>query len=563
MILQEELILQEYQKNLVYLKFMRRPDITPAMRLYIGGLALFNSSKAQTEELMQKYNISRSFVYHLRHHLLVHGCFIFGQAEDLNEAGNKEMEESLHLLRSILSLRLEGRCSIISISLLLKRQGLKGSSIGYISEVLKKAGGKLDKVVDLEAGVQIGVVFASDEVFSKGRPLLITIDPVSSAILHLELGKDRSGDSWAAHWQALLDAGIYPLLLTSDGGTGLKNGRNSLPALAQVGFQPDTFHALAHRLGDTRRILCKKGWIATTAEYKSELKFESQEEEEDLAVSIVEYEAALAASKAAVNLYDDYRIYYRYLLEQLYMFDEQGNIRRSKQSQANIEQAIQALASLDHPATNSSLKTIKKLLDNGLLNFQEEASKVVYHLEQSCSSGAQRATLKMICRAYHYQKRLRKAKNRKKKAYFKTQQIQWLSQAKACWEQTKKQNWTFGVFQEYVYSQLAQVVQSSSLVETINSIVRLYLNNAKNQITQEHLNLVMFYHNHRRYVQGVRKNHTPMELLTGQKQKEDWLDLLLKKVYSSKEEYPELHLAHLSQDKELPTIEVNPRKMCG
>ena len=52
-----------------------------------------------------------------------------------------------------------------------------------------------------------------------------------------------------------------------------------------------------------------------------------------------------------------------------------------------------------------------------------------------------------------------------------------------------------------------------------------------------------------------------MELLTGQKQEEDWLDLLLKKVYASEEENPAPHLAHLSKDKEPPTIEVNPRKI--
>ena len=40
----------------------------------------------------------------------------------------------------------------------------------------------------------------------------------------------------------------------------------------------------------------------------------------------------------------------------------------------------------------------------------------------------------------------------------------------------------------------------------------------------------MFHHNHRRYVQGKRKNYTPMELLTGQKQEKDWLDLMLLKV---------------------------------
>jgi hypothetical protein len=44
------------------------------------------------------------------------------------------------------------------------------------------------------------------------------------------------------------------------------------------------------------------------------------------------------------------------------------------------------------------------------------------------------------------------------------------------------------------------------------------------------LNLIMFYHNHRRYLAGKRKGSTPMELLTGKKQENDWIDLLFAAV---------------------------------
>ena len=40
----------------------------------------------------------------------------------------------------------------------------------------------------------------------------------------------------------------------------------------------------------------------------------------------------------------------------------------------------------------------------------------------------------------------------------------------------------------------------------------------------------MFYHNHRRYKDGKRKGHTPMELLTGTPQEKDWLDLLFEEI---------------------------------
>ena len=83
---------------------------------------------------------------------------------------------------------------------------------------------------------------------------------------------------------------------------------------------------------------------------------------------------------------------------------------------------------------------------------------------------------------------------------------------------------------ESVFEELDQIIQASSMVECINSILRPYLNTSKNQITQEFLNTFMFYHNHRRYHAGKRKNKTPLEILTGRVQKEDWITLLQKNV---------------------------------
>ncbi|MCP4399228.1 MAG: hypothetical protein GY801_18240 [bacterium] len=69
-----------------------------------------------------------------------------------------------------------------------------------------------------------------------------------------------------------------------------------------------------------------------------------------------------------------------------------------------------------------------------------------------------------------------------------------------------------------------------SFLECINSILRPYLNTCRNQVSQEFLNLLMFYHNHRRYRAGKRAKHTPMELLTGQPQTADWLELLCEDI---------------------------------
>jgi len=89
--------------------------------------------------------------------------------------------------------------------------------------------------------------------------------------------------------------------------------------------------------------------------------------------------------------------------------------------------------------------------------------------------------------------------------------------------------------QPAVFNELDEIVQASSIVECINSILRPYLNASKNQVTQAFLNTFIFYHNHRRSRAGKRKGKTPMEMLTGQEKKEDWIALLRKECRKNQE----------------------------
>jgi hypothetical protein len=78
-----------------------------------------------------------------------------------------------------------------------------------------------------------------------------------------------------------------------------------------------------------------------------------------------------------------------------------------------------------------------------------------------------------------------------------------------------------------VFEKLDSIVQASSLVELVNSFIRPSLHSSKGQITQETFNLIMFYHNHRRYQSGKRQGKAPIELLTGEALAADWVTLLL------------------------------------
>ena len=95
----------------------------------------------------------------------------------------------------------------------------------------------------------------------------------------------------------------------------------------------------------------------------------------------------------------------------------------------------------------------------------------------------------------------------------------------------------FEIIKEAIFDELNNIIQASSMIENLNSILRPYLNNSKNHVSQEFLNTFAFYHNHRRYKDGERKGKTPMELLTGKKQEGDWIELLLDFVEKKKPDF--------------------------
>src|SRR6267378_1551635 len=109
----------------------------------------------------------------------------------------------------------------------------------------------------------------------------------------------------------------------------------------------------------------------------------------------------------------------------------------------------------------------------------------------------------------------------KQKRYHQHESQQWLDFAEGLLENQ------FPPVQAVVFEKLDAIVQASSLVELVNSFIRPYLNSSKGQVTQETLNLIMFYHNHRRYKSGKRQGKAPIELLTGEALKADWVALLL------------------------------------
>lgn len=465
-------------------------------------------------QLARTYQISRQFIYGLLTDFKT-GCAALFMPQ---AAAVQPTQETLKA--RILAYRLEGRCSISAISTLMQRDGLPFSSQGAISEWLTQVGQALPNTLRHENGSPHVIVFSNDEIYAKSQPILITVDPVSSAIMSIELADNRSGEQWCQHYERLLVNGYQPKQLTSDAGPGICAANTAM--FPTIPWQLDTFHSVAHRLGDWDRRLAKRIDSAISYAAEREATLDSAKSDAVIDKRLTACFEADRAIEAARRLHENFRYLYREIIQQLSLFDVNGGLRKQNDASSTITAALELMEELNCPALNKDIISVRKALPNCLTYF-EAARRAVKRCETLIdNTGA----LTALYLSWQWDKASIKSKQTERKQHALEQRQAYLEWAMLLIGDKEKTM----TLKQQVFQELDQVIQASSIVECINSLLRPYLNSSKNQVTQAFLNLFMFYHNHRRYRAGKRKGKTPMEMLTGTVQEEDWLVLLQKHI---------------------------------
>jgi len=469
-------------------------------------------------ELAREFEISRTFVYMLRDELREIAEKVFGESKKFLEAQKKRIKKQA--IAFALCLRLEGRCSIGATSQILKRfGGAKYNSVGWVSEVLQFAGECLpNTLVNAGIGVKL-VIMACDEIFSHLRPILITVEPVSSAILRIELADSREVSVWREHWECIERNGYFAVYLVNDEGKSMSVAQREV--LADVIRQSDTFHGLAHRLGAWVERFEKAAYAAIEREEDRFNRLQSAKSDLVTEKKTKEYEQAKEEAEKAIETYDRFDYLYLCLIGTLPVFDRDGNPNERQAAETTVYAALDLMSELNDGRIDKEVKTIRRLVPE-LFSYLDEAARIVEELK-NCAEIPEEA-LRAFCLAWQYQKSWIKAKEAERRNDYKSREREELELLE------DELGDGFHEVKEAVYLELDNIVQSSAMVENINSILRMHLNTTKNHVTKGMLNLFMHYHNHRRYVAGKRKGKTPMEILTGKPQHKDWLELLMEKV---------------------------------
>jgi len=487
------------------MKFMRRPDIDHIARVTIAvqgflGLGVYG----EITRIAQSYQVSRLFVSKLVWQLLTVYALRVCEVSSA-QAIRKEVD------RHILLLRLEGHCALERISQILKQLGLPFSSVGYISQRLAAYAQALPKEQWTDAQI---VFLLCDEIFTRGQPMLITVEPRSLAILKIELVDNREAETWKQHWDALAEAGlIEQQTVVSDQGPGLVKGCT----LMGLTHHPDLFHLL-RPLAMCGERFYRKALAAIAREYERG-SVEVGRSEDVITKRRAAYEAAKAEAEAQIRRDDHFCYLWTALRQALEVFDEQGESTELTSRQAEIEAIVQLMDALAGAPLHQALASFASGLQGywGYYQraeqvYQEYSKRYPHEVVQALACGWQLQRQATNSKAYGMRKRLAQDAE----FYF--------AYAATCLPEASE------ALQKEMVEALDTEVRSSSLIENVNSALRPLLETCRGQVDQPLLDLFAYVHNHRRFVRGKRAGKAPIEILTGKDMAKTWLTSLLEAI---------------------------------
>lgn len=470
--------------------FTRRKDLTPRTRVDIALSAMINKGVyGYITLLANTYSCSRLFVYQQLWALNLYLALAFAEMPRKKDALSVERQ------KLILLLRLEAKASIKSISAILKELESGSSSTGHISRFLKEKAEKLTSAITYKP--LIPIIINSDEIFAAGKPILISVDPHSLAIVRIESADDRKADTWINHFDAISDSGIGLNGLVSDRGPGLTKAFQG----ADINYWfPDHFHEFRSLSKIIRRDLFKEACKA----------IENEGEKRGFESSVVEDKIAL---------FDNSYYLLRYIQNILGFLDSDGGFRSACFIRDQVSAALDLMVDIENQPLKKQARKLSRRLDE-ILAYLQVAERVRVRLEILI---ADQEVLKAFCLAWRHEKATLTTRGKARK-YHRRELKTWDSLAESYLGEHRPK------IKEQVCRLLDSIPRTSSLIETVNSLIRPYLNSCKGKITPETLNLIMFYHNHRPFKEGKRKGKAPIEILTGKPLEKSWVDILLEDV---------------------------------
>lgn len=508
----------------------KRTDIELSDRLFIG--AVVNIPKEQRtwgimNWLAETFQVSRPTLYTIgeraKSGLLLAPSQASAAVPAVHSPGGKEKMIAVtpnRVKRTALSLVLPGGVAERPIRDCLQAAFDEGRCPGFVSALIHEAGRRAGEILaKVDHAVLGAVVQARDELFVGREPILLMVEPKSLVITGLYATADRDADTWGCVLLFTQDRRVQIKGLAEDG--CIPYAASCRAAQLDAAIQKDVWHPLE----DVRKVIRdveREAFQKMKAAEKLEKRLRKAWDE-----TVFDQWAALEAQIGCLLEQSSRLRFWRDCLwDAVELVDwRSGEIRDRAINQWLADETLQGIRQLPHPRIQQLAERLAAQLPEMLTFLDGIAQPLAQWQSQTQALFPDPATALRFQAAVARLWRLEHAMRNGQKQFAKPtlDAEQWL----ALWLDENPQ---LHPCAEKLLSLLETAVRTSSAAETINSVLRPFLDRRRECTDlvsrQCFLNLFTLWFNLHKFDRGPRKGKCPYELAGIDLGTEDWLTLL-------------------------------------
>jgi hypothetical protein len=369
-------------------------------------------------------------------------------------------------------------------------------SSGKVSSVLDDATSKAAQIND-SYDLSSCNNSATDEIFHRSDPVLAAIDLDSQFCMELKYEDSRDHNTWGYHLLNMMDRGYNPTNNIMDGGSGMKKAFSEV--LSDVNIRYDHFHII-QTIKDTSRFLKNRYESAVTECVKLSTKLDKTKDHK-IRYKLQKATKSMENQEYVYKQFSTLTTWLQYDILQLQSICYDDRIELF----GFILQELQTLSNR-HPHRIQNITTTLINNKDKLLDVVHELNIAFNHVAKEYSVGI--TDIWAICNNARY--------NLDSDQY----NINYINFH-------DKHGDIFDSIEDDVLQTISQVHRSSSLIENLNSRIRIYLD-ARKGFKKDRFELIKFALNHlprRRSANQKLKNKSAAEVFS-KKDSIDFISLL-------------------------------------
>ena len=422
--------------------------------------------------------------------------------------------------RTTLSLVLPGGVSERSIRDCLQAAFDEGRCAGFVSALIHEAGQRAGEILaKVDHAVMGAVMQARDELFVGRDPILLMVDPHSLVITGLYATADRDAETWGCVLLFTQDRRVQIKGLSEDG--CIPYEKSYKLAKLYVAIQKDVWHPLE----DIRKVIRdieREAYKKLETVEKLEKQLRKHWDDAVFAQWVESYEQF----EALLTQINRLSFWHGCLWDAVELVDwRNGEIRNRAINQWLAEETLKGIKQLSHLRIQKLAERLEKQLPEMLTFLDSIVQPLVdwqVQVEQQFQDHSSAAYFQnSVARLWRLEHALRNGQKQFRKAALEAEQ--WL----AAWIKDDLQLQTLA---EKLLFILEKTVRTSSAAETINSVLRPYLDRRRECTDlvsrQLFLNLFVLWFNLHKFERGPRKDKSPYEIAGINLGTDDWLTLL-------------------------------------